>query len=261
MTSDTVVAHSWVETRRDPRWLEINTGWGSHRAVYPYLELGCLSAHLVGVPAGQRSPWHSRSGGREVLFLGVAGELEFAVPDGIYPLDPCDVLVSGSVPYSYQNLGVTPAFFWVLNERHEGAKEARASGRSSTYYDEAPSDPTLDRTMGASPWAAQRRLLEWPAGEAWGSLIGAYPPVGCRGITGRIRRLPAGQVADLGPLPAEALYFGLEGNLELVAGEAKVPLGLRDAAAVPAGVAAQLVAADQSDALLFELHPAQASTT
>src|SRR5258707_12682603 len=77
-----VVCRSWSDARRHPKWVSPNTGWGSYRATYPWLETEHLTSGHLLVPGGQRSPWHGKRRqfeDLENLVICVAGEIEFSV--------------------------------------------------------------------------------------------------------------------------------------------------------------------------------------
>ena len=93
---------------------------GYHRGVYPFVETAGMRGHAVRVPAGQGSPWHT--GGADLLFLGLRGELEFyADPDApkAYPVGPCDILMVPDAFYGDQNVGFEDAIYLSMSAKSE----------------------------------------------------------------------------------------------------------------------------------------------
>jgi quercetin dioxygenase-like cupin family protein len=257
-----VTYYSWRVARRDPKWLQKNTGWGSHRAVYPYAETENLSAHLVRMPGGQRAPWHAYPSTRENLFLCTVGEVEFSAASTLFPLKPLDMLFCRGVAYSYQNPGFSDSLFWVLNRRRVGASESRATGTSTTYYESVPGeDPdALDR-MRFVRWDDYRRQFEWEQYEGnstlsqtWGSHRCTYPYLEWMGVKGRMIRVPPAQ-KRANRIATDVLYVGLGGEMDFEFSDRTYRLSSLDVLAVAAGVPHEHVNVGMDDALFFEVTP------
>jgi hypothetical protein len=271
------------ELLRDPMWLEANTGWGSHRLSYPAIQSSELTARLLRMPAGQRSPWHGSAGWPELgapfppvgdgcIFFNVEGEVEFFAGGSSFLMKPCDMLLINAVVYSYQNPGFSDVLFWTLQPNRsatmESISKAPHAGHvwqgdplatrmigSHPYYDSEPSHSLedLDR-ISVIHWDDYRRAeIAWH-GE-WGSHWGTYPLLGAE-VQGRMIRVPAGQRVQRNELPHEVLFLGTRyGSLDFHIERSVCPLGIRDALVVPAKQSFKCVNVGSDEALVFEVWP------
>lgn len=266
---------------REPTWLPMNSGWGSHRATFPPIRTAELVARLMWMPAGQQSPWHGSGGWPELgqpfpplgdgsIFLNVEGEVEFLAGGASFEMEPKDVLLVNAVVYSYRNTSLANCLFWTVQpDRHgtgagggedggavwEGDPAASAMSGSHPYYDaEPPPAPdALDR-MSIVRWRDYRRdEITWH-GE-WGSHWGAYPVIEA-GVRGRMVRIPAGQRTAPRTAGHDVLFLGVDdGAVEVELGAEPAPVGTRDALLVPAGLPFSCLNPGTRDALVFEVWP------
>lgn len=227
----------------EPRWLPENTGWGSFRAVYERISVGNLSANLVRMPGGQRSPWHGSGGWPELgepfaplgeggIFFGMTGTVAFDTLGRTFLLRPRDMLLVNAAVYSYFNAGTKDAFFWVLRgrgERHPVALNAPASEAdlwqgdplaarmvgSHPYYDSEPLHvrdilPDADARVSLAAWSNYKRSpIEWSG--AWGSTVGRYPHVEV-GFSAQMLRWLPGQSCEPQVAATDTMLFGVRGK-------------------------------------------------
>ncbi len=254
----------WEEFRRDPKWHLKGGEWGSLRAVYPSLLSANLAVHLVRVPGGQRSPWHAAAAGKITtnrLILHLVGEIEFSIASKVFPLAPLDILTLNDSPYSYQNPGFSDALFWTISRRDRErlySREQRATGAGATYWEsEPPQDPNAAERIQHMRWEEYRRNIDWrqPNSENWGSHLGAYPGIEIERLRGMMFRLPAGQAIQPEELPHDALFFGVQGEIEFQVGPDIYPLGRLDLIAVAPQRSFRYINAGFTDALFFEVAP------
>jgi quercetin dioxygenase-like cupin family protein len=102
--------------------------YGFHRGVMPHVQGEALRGHVVRVPAGQGSPWHSVGG--DVTFVGMVGEIEVYAESQAFALGPRDVLVLPPPVYALQNVGLTDGMYFSINAKP-------ASPPKIAYFDSA----------------------------------------------------------------------------------------------------------------------------
>ncbi|ABE36818.1 cupin domain protein [Paraburkholderia xenovorans LB400] len=124
----------WEQYRRDFRWtLPLAEQWGYHRGSGPLIRPEMLRGHTVRMPPGQTTPWHAPA--RDMMFMGISAEVEFAAGGGVWPLKRFDLLlIPAGTPYAYTNYGLSETVFLSI-----GGK--LPPGRKSTYFAEDPGWP------------------------------------------------------------------------------------------------------------------------
>jgi quercetin dioxygenase-like cupin family protein len=124
----------WDQVKRQFTWqLPRAEQWGMHRGSGPHFYSGIVKGHLVRQPPSQSSPWHALT--RDLIFLHLAGEVEFTAAGRIWPMQPMDLLmVPANVPYAYTNVGLTEAIFCDATGRIP-------TGTSTTYWKVDPGWP------------------------------------------------------------------------------------------------------------------------
>jgi uncharacterized cupin superfamily protein len=107
-----------------------------------------LSGHLVRQPSGQGSPWHSSP--RDVIFIQLAGEVDFAAAGQTSLLRPRDILVMpAGIPYSYRNVSLVEAVFFDIGG-------PRPVGAGPVYYQSNPGWPVRSDTKRPRSKSARR---------------------------------------------------------------------------------------------------------
>jgi quercetin dioxygenase-like cupin family protein len=127
---------SWATYRREFRSAILPRAeiFGHHRLSGPHTPLRTLLGHAVRVPPNQASPWHEVP--RDLLFVQIDGEIDFASAGAITTLQPADLLlVRAGTPYSYANHGFSDALFFDVGGR------ILTAGATSTYYEDDPGWP------------------------------------------------------------------------------------------------------------------------
>ncbi|MGW4335718.1 cupin domain-containing protein [Rhodococcus koreensis] len=89
--------------------------FGSHRGVFPHIQATSMKGHVVRVPGGQSSPWHTVGG--DVTFVGLHGEIEVYADKEVYSLGPLDVLVLPPPMYALQNVGLSDGLYFSINAK------------------------------------------------------------------------------------------------------------------------------------------------
>jgi mannose-6-phosphate isomerase-like protein (cupin superfamily) len=126
----------WADYRREFRSAILPRAqiFGHHRLSGPHTLLRSLLGHTVRVPPNQASPWHEIP--RDLLFIQLDGEIDFASGGLITLLRPADLLlVRAGTPYSYANFGFGDALFFDIGGR------ILTPGATSTYYEDDPGWP------------------------------------------------------------------------------------------------------------------------
>lgn len=124
----------WGEYRRDFGWtLPLAEQWGYHRGSGPLIISDGLRGHTVRMPIGQSTPWHYAA--RDMLFMGIYHEVDFAAANQVFTLTPRDFLiVPAGTPYQYTNCGLHEVVFFSI-----GGK--LPPGKKGTYFDGDPGWP------------------------------------------------------------------------------------------------------------------------
>jgi quercetin dioxygenase-like cupin family protein len=272
---DGVIYRDMSELARNPRWLPLNTGWGSFRATHGPIRGQRVRAGLVRMPPAQRSPWHGSGGWPELgqpfppvgwgcFFVCISGEVDFYAGGREFQLRENDVLKINAVVYSYANPGESDVWFWTVHpldnppdaeakgETWEGDPSASGTLGSHPYYDEEPSHRpgVLDRISLVS-WDNYRRLqIAWQG--QWGALGGYYPEVSV-GLHGRMLRIPAAQAFEIQP-KTETLFLGTGSSPAELKTDFRVrSIELGAAAIVPAGLRVTLANPHGTDSLIYEI--------
>jgi mannose-6-phosphate isomerase-like protein (cupin superfamily) len=108
--------------------------FGHHRLSGSHTPLRTLLGHAVRVPPSQASPWHEVP--RDLLFVQLKGEIDFASAGSVTSLHPGDLLyVHANTPYCYANYGFGDALFFDIGGR------ILTPGATSTYYEDDPGWP------------------------------------------------------------------------------------------------------------------------
>jgi len=89
--------------------------FGSHRGIHPHIQGTTIKGHVVRVPGGQGSPWHTVGG--DVIFLGLHGEFEVYAEKQAFALGPMDVLVLPPPMYALQNVGLSEGLYFSINTK------------------------------------------------------------------------------------------------------------------------------------------------
>lgn len=89
--------------------------FGSHRGVHPHIAGDTIKGHVVRVPAGQGSPWHTIGG--DCIFVGLHGEVEVYADKRAFRLGPQDVLVLPPPDYALRNVGLTEGLYFSINTK------------------------------------------------------------------------------------------------------------------------------------------------
>jgi quercetin dioxygenase-like cupin family protein len=267
---------------RSPKWLELNTGWGSFRAGHPPVVSDEIRGVLMRMPPAQRSPWHGASGwpklgeefppiGAGAIYLNVQGEVDFSAGGATYSMKPRDMLIVNAVVYSYSNPGSVDALFWTLRN---GTMQGRGPGGdlppSGRVWEGDPSAPDMIRSqpyyrdvepphfddelhrMRLIEWDSYRRgPLEW-VGE-WGSIWGAYEPVAVD-VSARYIRIPPGQASKERRVSHDCMFIGVDEPLTtFTVRDEVIEVGFGDALIIPAKTGFVHANTEQKELVLFEL--------
>jgi quercetin dioxygenase-like cupin family protein len=124
----------WEQYRRDFRWtLPLAEQWGYHRGSGPLIKPPMLRGHTVRIPTGQTTPWHYAA--RDMMFMGISGEVEFAAGGEVWAIKPFNLLlIPAGTPYKYTNYSLTETVFLSI-----GGK--LPPGQKGTYFSSDPGWP------------------------------------------------------------------------------------------------------------------------
>jgi hypothetical protein len=277
------VFHSGSGILSSPKWLDAESAYGKRRATHPRVAASGLSAGLVRMVGGQRSPWHGSGGWPEFgrsfpplnaggIFYLLEGELDFRAYGCNYVMTTMDTLLVNAVIYSYSNPGFVDALMWNIEDHpaHEAPITAMdgpvwtgdpaADGHigSHPYYDGEPEDggiavvPDARERVSLICWHDVRHSeITW-CGED-GTYWGAYPAIEV-GFRARHLRVPPRQAAHLDQTPAGRMLFNIDSSkLEVSVDGKSHALGRADVITPSAG--AEVVCANPglADALLLEV--------
>jgi quercetin dioxygenase-like cupin family protein len=124
----------WNDYRRDFHWtLPLAERWGYHRGSGPLIIAEMLRGHTARMPTAQTTPWHFSP--RDMLFMGIRNEVEFAAAARKWPLGRFDfLLLPAGTPFIYTNFGLDEALFFSIGGE-------LPPGRKGSYFAEDPGWP------------------------------------------------------------------------------------------------------------------------